>query len=106
MLVDNKIKEELFEDAGDIRVQKARLYVKTEKVDITKIKDIKKIKQLKRKEKYMVKQPLGIELVKKGIATELDIENLPTNVVKLPAEIPDDWDMYLLENAKEESRGR
>ena len=38
--------------------------------------------------------------------TELDIENLPTNVVKLPAEIPDDWDMYLLENAKEESRGR
>ena len=37
---------------------------------------------------------------------ELDIENLPTNVVKLPAEIPDDWDMYLLENAKEESRGR
>ena len=37
MLVDNKIKEELFEDAGDIRVQKARLYVKTEKVDITKI---------------------------------------------------------------------
>lgn len=37
--------------------------------------------------------------------TELDIENLPTNVVKLPAEIPDDWDMYLLENV-EQGRGR
>lgn len=36
---------------------------------------------------------------------ELDIENLPSNVIKLPAEIPDDWDMYLLENV-EQGRGR
>lgn len=35
----------------------------------------------------------------------LDIENLPSNVIKLPAEIPDDWDMYLLENV-EQGRGR
>ena len=37
MLVNEKIKEELYENAGDIRVQKARLYAKTGKVEIAKI---------------------------------------------------------------------
>ena len=32
MLVNEKIKEELYENAGDIRVQKARLYAKTGKI--------------------------------------------------------------------------
>ena len=37
MLVNPKIKEELYENAGEIRVQKARLYAKTGRVDITKV---------------------------------------------------------------------
>ena len=37
MLIDEKIKDELFENAGTERVQKARIYTKTNKVNITKI---------------------------------------------------------------------
>ena len=37
MLVDDKVKEELFEDAGETRVQKARLYMKTGKAEIIKM---------------------------------------------------------------------
>ena len=44
MLVNEKIKEELYENAGDIRVQKARLYAKTGKVEIAKINYTNKVK--------------------------------------------------------------
>lgn len=37
MLVDNQIIDELYQDAGDTRVQKARLYVRTKKTEIEKI---------------------------------------------------------------------
>ena len=37
MLVDDEIIEELYYDAGNERVQKARLYVKTQRVEIEKI---------------------------------------------------------------------
>lgn len=37
MFVDDEIIEELYYDAGNERVQKARLYVKTQRVEIEKI---------------------------------------------------------------------
>lgn len=37
MLIDENIKDELFEDAGNERVQKAKIYAKTKKVNIIKI---------------------------------------------------------------------
>ena len=37
MLVKEQIINELYQDAGDVRVQKARLYVKTKRAEIEKI---------------------------------------------------------------------
>ena len=37
MLVKEQIINELYQDAGDTRVQKARLYVKTKRAEIEKI---------------------------------------------------------------------
>lgn len=45
--------------------------------------------------RHMIKEPVA--------ETEPDIENLQSEVIKLPAEIPDDWDIQLLENVE---RGR
>ena len=64
MLVDDKVKEELFEDAGETRVQKARLYMKTGKAEIIKM-------DFKNKNNFEITgKVLGQEIYRTNISVE------------------------------------
>lgn len=95
--INNNLDEALSSSPKHMKEETAEEFVNRVNNDLQKATE-----QIDTEARHMREEPV---VESQSRPEELDIENLPSNVIKLPAEIPDDWDMYLLENV-EQGRGR